>query len=77
MATSAYEAELALFTPPSSSANAWTDTTNTTYTVGTAGEEGFLSIVCCLMFELGRSHRANRVSLRRSPSTSTTYSTPP
>ncbi|KAK4057568.1 hypothetical protein OIO90_001213 [Microbotryomycetes sp. JL221] len=24
--------------------NAWTDTTNTTYTVGTAGEEGFLSI---------------------------------
>ncbi|KAM0793479.1 hypothetical protein ACM66B_000920 [Microbotryomycetes sp. NB124-2] len=24
--------------------NAWTDTTNTTYTIGTAGEEGFLSI---------------------------------
>lgn len=25
--------------------NAWTDTTNTTYTVGTAGQEGFLSIL--------------------------------
>lgn len=25
--------------------NAWTDTTNTTYTIGTAGAEGFLSIL--------------------------------
>lgn len=25
--------------------NAWTDTTNTTYTIGTAGAEGFLAIL--------------------------------